>query len=53
MPGTESRLQGNIVIAVMLVIGNNQAATVATQLLNDFKSIRFGLLVGTGDGIPG
>jgi nucleoside phosphorylase len=43
----------NIVIAVMPEIGNNKAATVATQLLNDFKSIRFGLLVGIGGGIPG
>ncbi|OCL04018.1 pfs domain-containing protein [Glonium stellatum] len=42
----------NIVIAVMPEIGNNQAANVATQLLNDFKSIRFGLLVGIGGGIP-
>jgi nucleoside phosphorylase len=30
-------------------IGNNLAARVATQLLNDFASVRFGLLVG----IPG
>ena len=42
----------NIVIAVMPEIGNNQAANVAIQLLNDFKSIRFGLLVGIGGGIP-
>ena len=38
----------NIVITVMPEIGNNSAATVATQLLNDFRSIRFGLLVGIG-----
>jgi nucleoside phosphorylase len=43
----------NVVIAVMPEIGNNYAATVATQLLNDFKLIRFGLLVGIGGGIPG
>jgi nucleoside phosphorylase len=43
----------NIVIAVMPETGNNSAATVATQLLNNFRSIRFGLLVGTGGGIPG
>jgi nucleoside phosphorylase len=43
----------NIVVAVMPDIGNNQAALVATQLLNDFRSIRFGLLVGIGGGIPG
>jgi nucleoside phosphorylase len=42
----------NVVIAVMPEIGNNNAATVATQLLNDFRSIRFGLLVGIGGGIP-
>jgi nucleoside phosphorylase len=42
----------NVVIAVMPEIGNNNAATVATQLLNDFTSIRFGLLVGIGGGIP-
>jgi len=42
----------NIVIAVMPEIGNNSAATVATQLLNDFTSIRFGLLVGIGGGVP-
>jgi nucleoside phosphorylase len=43
----------NIVVAVMPEIGNNQAAAVARQLLNDFQSIRFGLLVGIGGGIPG
>jgi nucleoside phosphorylase len=42
----------NVVVAVMPEIGNNRAAVVATQLLNDFPSIRFGLLVGTGGGIP-
>jgi nucleoside phosphorylase len=42
----------NVVIAVMSEIGNNNAAIVATQLLNDFGSIRFGLLVGIGGGIP-
>jgi nucleoside phosphorylase len=43
----------NVVVAVMPEIGNNSAATVAAQLLNDFRSIRFGLLVGIGGGIPG
>src|SRR5277367_6218813 len=39
----------NVVIAVMPEIGNNcSAASVATQLMNDFKSIRFGLLIGIG-----
>jgi nucleoside phosphorylase len=42
----------NIVIVVMPEIGNNSAASVATQLRNDFKSIRFGLLIGIGGGIP-
>ena len=43
----------NVVVAVMPEIGNSAAATVATQLLNDFPSIRFGLLVGVGGGVPG
>ena len=43
----------NVVVAVMSEIGNNRAAVVATQLLNNFPSIRFGLLVGIGSGIPG
>ena len=42
----------NVMIATMPETGNNQAASVATQLLNDFQSIRFGLLVGIGGGIP-
>jgi nucleoside phosphorylase len=42
----------NIVIAVLTEIGTNAVATVAIQLLNDFPSIRFGLLVGVGSGIP-
>jgi hypothetical protein len=43
----------NIVVAVMPAIGNNRASSVATQLVNDFRSIRFGLLVGIGGGVPG
>ena len=43
----------NVVIAVMPEIGKNSATSVATQLVNDFQSIRFGLLVGIGGGIPG
>jgi nucleoside phosphorylase len=43
----------NIVVAVMPEIGNNRAAVAATLLLNDFPSVRFGLLVGIGGGIPG
>ncbi|PLN81398.1 purine and uridine phosphorylase [Aspergillus taichungensis] len=42
----------NIVIAAMPEIGNNNAAAVATQLLNDFPCIRFSLLVGIGGGVP-
>jgi hypothetical protein len=41
------------VLAVMPEIGNSQAALVAAQLLNNFPSIMFGLLVGIGGGIPG
>jgi nucleoside phosphorylase len=33
-------------------IGNNPAATVATQMLATFKAIRFGLMVGIGGGVP-
>ena len=39
-------------IAVLPEIGTNSAATVAIQLLNDFPSLRFGLLVGIGGGVP-
>ena len=50
---TLGKIEGhNIVIAVLPEIGNNAAATVATQLLNDFPNIRFGLLVGIGGGVP-
>jgi nucleoside phosphorylase len=42
----------NVVVAIMPDTGNNSAATVATQLQNDFPSIRFGLLVGVGGGVP-
>lgn len=42
----------NMVIAVLPEIGTSSAATVAIQLLNDFPSIRFGLLVGIGGGVP-
>ncbi|PGG98005.1 hypothetical protein GX51_07047 [Blastomyces parvus] len=44
--------QHNVVIAVLPGMGTSSAATVVTQTLNDFKSIRFGLLVGIGGGIP-
>ncbi|KAH8678369.1 ankyrin repeat protein [Xylariales sp. PMI_506] len=42
----------NVVLAVMPEIGNNPAAIVVTQLVNDFQHIRFALLVGIGGGIP-
>ena len=41
-----------MVVAVLPEIGNNAAAIVATQLLNDFPAIRFGLLIGIGGGVP-
>lgn len=51
---TLGKMKGhNVVVVVMPEIGNNAAATVALQLLNDFPSIRFGLLVGIGGGVPG
>ena len=40
-------------VAVLPEIRNSAAATVATQLLNGFPSIRFGLLVGIGGEVPG
>jgi nucleoside phosphorylase len=44
----------NIVIACLPsgAYGNISAATVAIQLLSNFHSIRFGLMVGIGGGIP-
>ncbi|KAK8052789.1 hypothetical protein PG996_012090, partial [Apiospora saccharicola] len=42
----------NIIVAAILTIGNNAAAIVVTQLLNDFDRVRFGLLVGISGGIP-
>lgn len=41
-----------VVVAVLPETGNDRAASVATQLNNDFRSLRFGLLIGTGGGIP-
>ncbi|KAK2807789.1 hypothetical protein FQN50_005332 [Emmonsiellopsis sp. PD_5] len=43
----------NIVVAVVPETMSNRAANVATQLRNDFPSIRFALLVGIACGIPG
>jgi ankyrin repeat protein/nucleoside phosphorylase len=42
----------NIVIVVLSGIGNNHSGIAATQVLNDFPSIRFVLLVGIGGGVP-
>lgn len=42
----------NVVIACLPTIGTNPAATVATSMINTFQSIRFGLMVGIGGGIP-
>ena len=44
----------NIVIACLPsgAYGNVSAATVAMQLLSSFQSIRFGLMVGIGGGVP-
>jgi len=44
----------NIVIVCLPagLIGNNPAAAVATQMKATFKSVRFGLMVGIGGGVP-
>ena len=44
----------NVVIVCLPAghIGNNPAATVATQMQAAFKGIRFGLMVGIGGGVP-
>jgi nucleoside phosphorylase len=44
----------NVVIACLPsgVYGTTSAATVAIQMLSTFKSIRFGLMVGIGGGVP-
>jgi nucleoside phosphorylase len=42
----------NVVIACLPSIGTNPAVTVATFMINTFQSIRFGLMVGIGGGIP-
>jgi nucleoside phosphorylase len=42
----------NVVIAYLPNIGTNPAATVVTSMINTFQSIRFGLMVGIGGGIP-
>ncbi|KAF7512958.1 hypothetical protein GJ744_011224 [Endocarpon pusillum] len=42
----------NVVIAGLYQPGNNPAATVVTQMRITFPNLRFGLLVGTGGGVP-
>lgn len=44
----------NVVIACLPKgeIGNNNSATVATRMTSTFPSIKFGLLVGIGGGVP-
>ncbi|KAJ5273735.1 Pfs NACHT and ankyrin domain protein [Penicillium angulare] len=42
----------NVVIACLPNMGTNPAATVAISMINTFQSIRFGLMVGIGGGIP-
>jgi nucleoside phosphorylase len=44
----------NIVVACLPKgrVGTNPAATVATQMVGTFPSIKFGLMVGIGGGIP-
>ncbi len=44
----------NIVIACLPsgVYGTTSAATVATHMMSTFRSIRFGLMVGIGGGVP-
>jgi nucleoside phosphorylase len=44
----------NVVIVCLPagLIGNNPAAAVATQMRATFRSVRFGLMVGIGGGVP-
>lgn len=44
----------NVVIACLPkgMIGNNSSATVATWMISTFPSIKFGLMVGIGGGVP-
>jgi nucleoside phosphorylase len=49
------RIGGHNVVIVCLpagLIGNNPAAAVATQMRSTFRSVRFGLMVGIGGGVP-
>lgn len=44
----------NVVIACLPkgIVGNNSSATVATRMVATFPSIKFGLMVGIGGGVP-
>ncbi|CAG8938814.1 unnamed protein product [Penicillium salamii] len=42
----------NVVINSLPEVGSTPAATVAIQMRSTFKSMRFGLLVGLGSGVP-
>jgi len=44
----------NVVIACLPKgeVGNNAAATVATRMISTFPSIKFGMMVGIGGGVP-
>jgi nucleoside phosphorylase len=42
----------NVVIACLPLYGTTSAATVAIQMLSSFESVRFGLMVGIGEGVP-
>ncbi|KAI9745907.1 MAG: hypothetical protein M1818_000588 [Claussenomyces sp. TS43310] len=46
--------KNNVVIACLpkSKIGNSSAATVATYMISTFPSIKFGLMVGIGGGVP-
>ena len=49
-------IRGHNVVIVCLpagMIGNSPATSVATQMRSTFKSVRFGLMVGIGGGVPG
>jgi nucleoside phosphorylase len=49
------RIREHNVVIVCLpagMIGNNPAASVAAQMKSTFKSVRFGLMVGIGGGVP-
>jgi nucleoside phosphorylase len=52
---TLGQMQGHKIVIASLPAGNygtNPAATVARDMLRTFKSIRIGLLVGIGGGVP-